>query len=108
MLALLLPNFHLSTLLSTEHLYCMVNLVLGLYAEQKEEKYKLLLVKGECILYGPNASNTESILNKVLTFSTSSVVKGPPYLSLAKSNRVGLSIPEYVKALRCRGYLFFF
>ena len=39
---------------------------------------------------GPSASKTSRILKKVLTFSTCSVVKGPPNLSLAKSNLDGM------------------
>ena len=39
---------------------------------------------------GPMANKTNSIRKKVLTFSTCSVVKGPPYLSLAKSSLEGM------------------
>ena len=56
---------------------------------------------------GPIANKTVTIRTKDFTFSTCSVVKGPPYISLAKSILEGVKLLLYVKALRRRGYLCF-
>ena len=56
---------------------------------------------------GPIANKTSRIPKNVFTFSTCSVEKGPPYLSLAKSSLEGMYLSPYVKALRRRGYLWF-
>ena len=46
-----------------------------------------------------SARITTKILQKVLTSSTCSVVKGPPYFDLPQSSLVGCSFSQYVKAL---------
>ena len=52
--------------------------------------------------------NGRKITNKrkiVFTSSTCSMVNGPPYFDLPKSNLDGMSSSQYVSALRLRGAL---